>query len=501
MSERDTQIPEEFRKKQGVLLYEMSRSGRRGLEIPASDVPPSELPAQSMLRNKINLPEVGQLEVVRYFLDLSQQNYGIESGTFPLGSCTMKYNPKVNDAAAGRFTETHPAAPEELVQGNLQIIYELQNMLAEITGMDATSTTPMAGAHGELTGIRMIKAWHFDRGDTDRTEVLVPKSAHGTNPATASMAGLKVVEIEIDADGNVDLEDLKGKVGPKTAGIMATYPSTLGTCETDIETIIQLVHEAGGLVYGDGANLNALLGQVKLGDLGFDVVHSNVHKTFSTPHGGGGPGAGPVMAKAHLAPYLPGPVVKKEGDDYKLVKPEKSIGRMGNWYGNFGILVRAYAYIMSLGEEGLKAISTDAVVNANYLKARLDPVYYSPYAHRRVMHEVPYTPKNQMIPGDKHFGTTEITKRLIDFGFHPPTVFFPLVIDQAMLFEPTESETMQGLDALADAMIQIDKEARENPDLLRSAPHGTPVGRLDEVEASRRPILRWVPEAPEVTDD
>ncbi|HEY8490981.1 MAG TPA: aminomethyl-transferring glycine dehydrogenase subunit GcvPB [Dehalococcoidia bacterium] len=477
------------------LTFDRSKPGREGVRLPELDVPAAALPDAALLREDVRLPEMAQLDIVRYFTALSRMNYSVDGGFYPLGSCTMKYNPKVNEDAAALpgFAHVHPLQPAETVQGALALMYGLQEALAEITGMDAVSLCPAAGAHGELTGILMAKAYLRHHGQTHRTKVLVPDSAHGTNPATAAMAGFQVVSIPTDADGNMDPAALDAALGDDVAALMLTLPTTLGLFEPRILEIAEKVHAAGAQLYGDGANLNALVGQVRLGDLGFDVVHTNLHKTFSTPHGGGGPGAGPIAVKAHLAPFLPSPLVRREGEGadarYALAEPEHSIGKIGLFHGNFGVLVRAYAYIRSLGAEGLREISENAVINANYLRARLQEAYHLPY-RRTCMHEAVFSDAHQRKHGVR---TLDIAKRLIDYGFHPPTVYFPLIVDGAMMIEPTESESKATIDAFCDAMLAIAGEAREHPELLHGAPHSTPVRRLDEATAARRPVLRWRP--------
>lgn len=486
----------------GRLLFDMSVPGRRGVALPELDVPLAELPPKELMRDELTLPEVGELEVIRYFTHLSHLNYSIESGMYPLGSCTMKYNPKINDEVARLpgFAWTHPEQPEETVQGNLQLLYELQEMLGEITGMDAVDTTPMAGAHGELAGMLAIRACHKDRGeDAQRRIVLVPDSAHGTNPATAAMAGYEVIAVKSDAAGNIDIEHLRSLLEDHVTGedkkstvaaMMITLPSTVGLFDQNILEITKMLHDKGAKVYGDGANMNALVGRARPGDMGFDVMHLNLHKTFSTPHGGGGPGAGPIAVKAELAPFLPGPIVEKDDAGvYHFVKPEKSFGRMGGHYGNFGVLVRAYAYIRSLGAEGLREMSGQAVLNANYLRVNLTGDYAIKY-DRACMHEVVFMGTRQKARG---VNTLAIAKRLIDYGFHPPTIYFPLIVEEALMVEPTETETKESLDAFIAAMKSIAREAREQPEVVLSAPHHTPVGRLDEATAARRPNLRWRP--------
>jgi glycine dehydrogenase subunit 2 len=478
------------------LIYDISRPGRRGVSLPGLDVPPAEYPCDC-LREDLPLPEVAEVDLVRHYVHLSQMNYGIDTGFYPLGSCTMKYNPKVNEAAArmSGFTCVHPLQPEASTQGAMELMLQLQDMLAEIGGFEAVSLQPAAGAHGELTGVLMMRKYHLERGQADRNIILIPDSAHGTNPATTSMAGLKVVEAPSDARGNVDLDALRRLIdqhGPQLAGIMLTNPNTLGLFDEHIEEVLRLVHAAGGLCYADGANFNAILGIVRPGDLGFDVMHYNLHKTFSTPHGGGGPGAGAVGASARLADYLPGPIVTRPEDGYLLRwgMPSHSIGRVKAFYGNFGIMVRAYTYIRMHGAEGLRAVSENAVLNANYLQARLKGVYPIPHGDRTCMHEFVAQGMLKDAPG---VHTMDIAKRLMDYDFHPPTVYFPLIVPEALMIEPTETESIETLDAFADAMLKIAEEARTDPDLLHSAPHHAPVGRMDEVKAARDLILCYGP--------
>ena len=485
---------------------ERSRPGRIGVGLPASDVPAQPAPPRDLLRRDLRLPELAQLDVVRHFTRLSQMNWAIDTHMYPLGSCTMKLNPKVDDfvAALPGFAEAHPMQPAEDAQGALALMHGLQEMLAEITGMAGTALAPMAGAQGEFAGVRVIQAWLADRGEAARRTVLVPDSAHGTNPATAAMAGFEVVAVKARPDGDMDLDDLRAALerhGHAVAALMITLPSTLGLFDRNIAQIAEMVHAHGAQMYGDGANLNAMLGQVKPGDLGFDVMHINLHKTFSTPHGGGGPGAGPIAVKEHLLPYLPAPVVARRdaggvpahlraaGDAaFALVDPERTVGRMGAFHGNFGVLARAYAYIRSLGAEGLRAISEGAVLNANYIQARLRDAYDLPY-DRRCMHEVVFSGRRQKQASGVR--TLDIAKRLIDYGFHPPTVYFPLVVDEALMVEPTESESKETIDAFCDAMLAIAEEVRTDPQLLRDAPHTAPLRRLDEATAARKPRLRW----------
>ena len=475
------------------LLMERSVSGRVGAVLPSLDVPPQPLPDEALLRSDLDLPEVSEPEVVQYFTGLSQLNFSIDTHFYPLGSCTMKYNPKINDEVAflPGFAATHPLQPAELSQGALELLYRLQGFLKELTGLGGVSLATLAGAQGELAGMLMIRAYHQARGQPQRRQVAIPDSAHGTNPASAAMAGFEVVTLASDGKGNVDLEALHEVVGPNLAGVMITLPSTLGLFDTNIVEVCRVVHQGGGLVYGDGANMNALLGRVKLDHLGFDVAHLNLHKTFSTPHGGGGPGAGPVCAGDSLLPYLPAPVVASSGDGgaptYRLAIPESSIGKVSGFHGNFGVLVRAYTYIRTLGAAGIKAISGNAVLNANYLMQALKDYYYLPY-DRRCMHEVVFSADWQ-----KGRGTSglEIAKRLLDYGFYAPTMYFPLIVHEALMIEPTEAETRETLDAFIQALREIDREVTEDPDLVRQAPHTTPVSRLDEARAARQPDLRW----------
>jgi len=479
-----------------TLSFDLSRPGRVGTALPPLDVPEAPLPDSRLLRDDVNLPELSQLDVVRYFTRLSQRNFSIDTGFYPLGSCSMKYNPKINEVAARLpgLGDLHPMKPAESCQGALAIMHDLQRLLAEITGMADVSLVPAAGAHGELAGIMIASAYHQANGGS-RKRILVPDSAHGTNPATAAMAGFDVESIPSDKDGNLDIDALNAALAwasDDVAALMLTLPSTLGLFEPRIREIAGLLHEHGALLYGDGANMNAMLGRVKPGDLGFDVLHLNLHKTFSTPHGGGGPGAGPIAVKDALAPYLPTPHVARNDDgNFYLETPERSIGRLGLFHGNFGVLVRAYAYILSLGADGLRAISEAAVLNANYILARLRSAYRLPY-NRNCMHEVVISGSRQKANGVK---TLDIAKRLIDYGFHPPTVYFPLTVDEAMMIEPTESESKETLDAFCDAMLAIAHEAEESPDLVREAPTRAPLRRLDEATAARKPFLRWMKDA------
>ncbi len=474
------------------LIFELGAPGRQAHSLPASDVPDVELPAE-LLRDSVELPEVAELDVVRHFVRLSQQNASIDTNFYPLGSCTMKYNPKANEEAASLrgIRRVHPYTPGAEVQGALQLMYELQQMLGIVAGLPAVSLQPAAGAHGELTGMLVIRAHHQRQGDTGRHKVIVPDSAHGTNPATAAMTGYQVVTVRGDARGNVDLEQLRELVGPDTAGMMLTNPNTLGLFDEHIEEICHLVHEAGGLMYGDGANMNAMVGIARPGDLGFDVLHLNLHKTFSTPHGGGGPGAGPIAVRDYLAPYLPDPVVSVEetadGACYSFQCPAQSIGSVRSLWGNFAVLARAYTYMRHHGVEGLRANSEHAILNANYLMALLKDAYDLPY-DRPCMHEFVLSGNRQKRQDAR---TLDLAKRIIDFGYHPPTIYFPLIVSEAMLIEPTESENKQTLDEFASAMRTIASEAETNPDIIKSAPHTAVLRRLDETTAARQPDLTY----------
>lgn len=498
-------------------IFELSGQGKIGVNLPQIDVPQSDLPADLLRTDDLaGLPELTEPEVIRHYTRISQRNFAIDTTMVSLGSCTMKYNSKLHEEAARLpgFAAAHPLQGEELSQGALQLMYELQAYLGEISGFDAVSLQPAAGAQGELTGILVFRAYHLDRGDHERVEVLTPDSAHGTNPATAAMAGYRVVEVKSDARGNVDLEDLKRKLSPRTAALMLTNPNTLGLFEEHVVEVARLVHEAGGLMYGDGANFNAILGIAKPGELGFDFMHYNLHKTFTTPHGGGGPGSGAVGCTAALAPFLPAPRVRRvpqmgqaspptecgaslrpasaaplpEGT-YEFFVPEKSIGRMKTFHGNFGMLVRAWTYIRSIGAAGLRKVSETAVLNANYVQARLKHVYPAA-VERTCMHETVLQGKLAMAPEVR---TLDIAKRLIDYGFHPPTVYFPLIVPEALMIEPTETESKRTLDAFCDALLAIAEEAARDPEMLKRAPTTTPVRRLDEVRAARQPILRYDP--------
>jgi len=474
------------------LLCELSVPGRYGIRFPEPDVPLAEMPA--LLRDDLPLPELSEVDIVRHFTRLSKYNYCIDQGMYPLGSCTMKYNPKINEETARLpgFAATHPLQPIETVQGNLLLMYELQEWLKEIGGFAGMTLQPAAGAQGELTGVLIIRAYHESRGDGKRTKILIPDSAHGTNPATSAMSGMEVVQLSSDPRGNVDLVALRAQADDTLAGLMLTNPNTLGLFDENVLEVIRIVHAAGGLVYGDGANMNALLGIVRPGDLGIDVMHFNLHKTFSTPHGGGGPGSGPVGVAAHLVDFLPEPVVGilEPGNDetpplYGYVTPPHSIGRVKSFHGQFGMFVRAYTYIRMHGAEGLHKVSEYAVLNANYLMALLRKSYHLPY-DRVCMHEFVLEGNWPEVP-DVH--ALDIAKRMMDYELHPPTNYFPLIVHEALMIEPTETESKQTLDAFVEIMKKIAEEAHTQPELLKTAPHITPVGRLDEVKAAKDLVL------------
>ena len=479
------------------LIFDKSRPGHKAYFLPTLEVPKvdkaSVLPAGLIRKVEADLPEVSEIDVVRHFTHLSTKNFGVDTGFYPRGHRNLKYKSKLNENTARLpgFSWLHPYQPIETVQGALQLMYELQLSLGEILGMDRVTLQPAAGAHGELTGIKIIKAYHDKRGDSKRTKIIVPDAAHGTNPATASMAGYQAVEIKSSAEGDIDLEALKAVVGEDTAGLMLTNPSTLGLFERNIKEIAAIVHNAGGLLYYDGANTNAIMGITRPGDMGFDVVHVNLHKTFSTPHGGGGPGSGPVGVKEHLAEFLPVPTVEysAEEDEYYLnYDIPNSIGRMKSFYGNFPVIVRAYTYIRALGAEGLKKSTEYAVLNANYLKKIVGKHLQVEAPNRFSMHEFIATPKNIHETG---VHTLDLAKRLIDYGYHPPTIYFPLIVEEAMMIEPTETEGKQALDDFADVIGAIVAECKTDPELVKNAPHSTYLKRLDEVKAAREPNLRY----------
>ncbi|MEL1134205.1 aminomethyl-transferring glycine dehydrogenase subunit GcvPB [Desulfitobacterium sp. THU1] len=477
------------------LIFDLSQEGRTGVSLPPCDVPEVSLetlvPREFLREKEAELPEVSEVDVVRHFTRLSTFNHGVDTGFYPLGSCTMKYNPKVNERLARLpgFSQIHPYQPEALVQGALGLMVELQEDLAEITGMDAFTLQPAAGAHGEMTGILIIKAYHEQQGDFKRTKVIVPDSAHGTNPATAAMAGFEIVQVPSNERGGVDIEALRQAANEEVAALMLTNPNTLGLFDENILEIAKIIHDVGGLIYYDGANANAIMGIARPGDMGFDVVHINLHKTFSTPHGGGGPGSGPVGVKEFLAPYLPKPVAVRTSDGKFTLDADRplSIGRVRAFQANFGVLVRAYAYIRALGGEGLTAASQNAVLNANFLMSILKEHYHLPY-DRICMHEFIITPQNL-----KGYGvhTLDIAKRLLDYGYHPPTIYFPLIVEEAMMLEPTETESMETLEQFAQVMIKIAAEVQDDVEMVKNAPHHTLVTRLDETGAARKPDLRW----------
>ncbi len=499
------------------LIFEKSRSGRVGVSLPDCDVPEKkieELIPKDSLRSELNLPEVSKVGVVRHYTKLSTQNYGIDTGFYPLGSCTMKYNPKVNEEIAKLpgFKSLHPLQGEGLSQGALELMYHLEEILCEITGMDGFTLQPAAGAHGELTGLMMVKAYfehkrktrfsdeiggsYFEYKKEKRTKIIVPDSSHGTNPASASLCGYKPITIKSNKKGTVDLEELKKVLNEDIACLMLTNPNTLGLFEEEILEITATAHKKGALVYCDGANMNAFLGIARPGDMGFDIIHLNLHKTFSTPHGGGGPGSGPVGVKKSLIPFLPKPGVKREKGRYSLDYDKPlSIGKIKAFYGNFSVLVKAYAYLRALGPEGLREVAENAVLNANYLMKKLKAYYYLPF-DRTCMHEFVLSGKRQL---EKGVHTNDIAKRLMDYGFHAPTVYFPLIVSEAIMIEPTETESKETLDEFANAMIKITKEAEENPKIVKTAPHPATKGgrtkggrrRLNAVTAARRPDLCW----------
>ncbi len=493
MDQRQIDPASQAKREDQALIFELSRPGRIAYSLNECDVPQREIgdliPGKLLRQTPAELPELYEVDVIRHYTALSRRNFGVDNGFYPLGSCTMKYNPKINEDVARLpgFARIHPYQSEESIQGALEVLYSLQRDLREITGMDQVTLQPAAGAHGEWTGLMMIKAYHESRGEGRRNKVIVPDSSHGTNPASVSAAGYEAITIRSNDQGLVDLEALRAAVGPDTAALMLTNPNTLGLFEEQIVDIAEMVHEAGGLLYYDGANANAILGITRPGDMGFDVVHLNLHKTFSTPHGGGGPGAGPVGVKAKLAPFLPKPVVVRREDgsyafDYDF---PQSIGRVKSFYGNFGILVRAYTYIRTLGPEGLRQVSQNAVLNANYMMRKLATAYDLPF-DRHCKHEFVLSGKRQKKRGVR---TLDIAKRLLDFGFHPPTIYFPLIVEECLMIEPTETESKQTLDAFIETMIRIAKEAEETPELVQHAPYSTVVKRMDETQAARKPVL------------
>jgi len=479
------------------LIYDLAKADRRAVRFPTPDVPETDLPAD-LCRESLDWPEVSEIDVIRHFTRLSQKNHAIDINMYPLGSCTMKYNPKINEAVARYpgFAGIHPDQDPATVQGMLELMWELQGMLAEISGFAHVTLQPAAGAHGELTGVMVMRSYHEARGDSARRKILVPDTAHGTNPATAIMAGFEVVTIPSDARGNVDIDRLEAELGPDVAGLMITNPNTLGLWDEHIAHVVDMVHECGGLVYNDGANFNAILGIARPGDLGIDVMHYNLHKTFSTPHGGGGPGSGPVGVRHDLAAYLPGPRVARSEVDGEVTfgwqQPAESFGRLHAFHGNVGMHVRAYCYIRMHGAAGLREVSEDAVLAANYLRARLSARYELAY-DRTCMHEFVLSGSRQKANGVR---TLDIAKRLLDFGVHPPTTYFPLIVPEALMIEPTETESIESLDYFVAAMLQIADEAATAPETVTNAPHRTEYKRLDEVGANRTLNLRWRPPVP-----
>jgi len=475
------------------LIFELSRPGRKGYELPKNEYGRDvlkDLPSDLLRKELPELPEVSELDVVRHYTNLSSKNFGVDTGFYPLGSCTMKYNPKINEeiAAMPEFTALHPLQDEESAQGALELYYNLQKALANIAGLAEFTLNPYAGAHGELTGLMVMRQYHMSRGDLKRTKVIVPDSAHGTNPASAMVAGLQVVEVKSKPNGSIDVEDLKPLLDDTVAGIMMTNPNTLGMFETEILDIARLVHEAGGLLYYDGANLNPMLGKVRPGDMGFDIMHINLHKTFSTPHGGGGPGSGPVGVAAHLVEHLPNPRVIKDADGhFHIGKSRDSLGSVSSFLGNFGVMMKAYAYILSLGKENLKNVGPMATLNANYIKESLKDDYLLPI-EGACKHEFVFDGLR-----DKSTGVTtlNVAKRLLDYGFHAPTIYFPLLFHESMMIEPTETESKETLDEFIEVMHKVAKEAKENPELVKEAPHTTLISHPDETAAAKKPILSY----------
>ena len=475
------------------LIFDLSKEGRQGYSLPANkwQTSLSEFPAGLLREQEPQLPQVSELDVVRHYTNLSQMNFGVDSGFYPLGSCTMKYNPKINEEIASMpaFAGVHPLQPSYTVQGVLRIYKELANALSAITGMAEFTLNPFAGAHGELTGLMIIRQYHMSRGDLKRTRIIVPDSAHGTNPASAAVCGLEIVQVKSKANGLVDVEDLKPLLDDTIAGIMMTNPNTLGLFEKDIKEIAALVHECGGLLYYDGANMNPLMGVVRPGDMGFDVLHLNLHKTFSTPHGGGGPGAGPVGVAEHLIPYLPVPrvVEDEEGTLYVEDEGEQACGRISGFMGNFGVLLRAYTYILMLGKQNVRMVGPLAVLGANYIKESLKDCYNLPI-DSVCKHEFVF---DGLLDQSTGVTTLDIAKRLLDYGFHAPTIYFPLLFHQSIMIEPTETESKETLDGFIEIMRHIAAEAASDPESLKTAPHTTPVRRLDETTAARQPVLRY----------
>jgi glycine dehydrogenase subunit 2 len=474
------------------LIYEKSQPGRRASRVPQYDLPAGDVPAELRRREPPRLPELAEPELLRHFTELSTRNFGIDTGFYPLGSCTMKYNPRVNErlAALPGFRDLHPLQEEEAAQGALELMWRLQEILAEVTGLDGVSLEPAAGSQGEITGLMLMRAYFADRGEGEqRRKIVIPDTAHGTNPASVTMAGYELTNVKTDPRGNIDVDDLRAKVDEATAGLMLTNPSTLGLFDENIEEIERIFHGAGALMYYDGANLNAVCGLSRPGDMGFDIVHINLHKTFSQPHGGGGPGGGPIAVRDLLEPFLPVPVVVRRGADgfgLEYDRP-RTIGRVRGFQGPFGVFVRSYAYIRTFGPM-LREMSEAAVLNANYLLARLKEEYDLPF-DRLCMHE--FVLSARRLKREHGVTAIDVAKRLMDYGFHPPTVYFPLIVPEALMIEPTETETKETLDAFVDAMLAIAREAAEQPETLKEAPHHRPVGRLDEVRAARQPVVKY----------
>lgn len=473
----------------GNLIFELSHPGRRGYSLPRNQFGHHDLPAELRRKEDAQLPECDELTVVRHYTNLSNNNFGVNNGFYPLGSCTMKYNPIINEevAAMPQFAQLHPLQPEHTIQGALKVYYDMQRSLSAITGLEEFTLNPFAGAHGELTGLMVIRAYHQSRGDVKRTKVIVPDSAHGTNPASAAVCGLEIVEVKSTADGVVDVEDLKGLLDDTIAAMMMTNPNTLGLFECKIPEIEKLVHECGGLMYYDGANLNPMLGVCRPGDMGFDVMHINLHKTFSTPHGGGGPGSGPVGVRKGLEQFLPVPKVEKDGDEYRLVCGNADSIHVGEFFGNFAVMMRAYSYILTLGKENIRMVGPLATLNANYVKESLKDVYELPIP-RVCKHEFVFDGLK-----DKSTGVTtmDVAKRLLDYGYHAPTIYFPLLFHESMMIEPTENESVETLDQFIGVLRTIAQEAKENPEVVKTAPHNTPTGRADDVAAAKQPVLTW----------
>ncbi len=484
------------------LIYERSQPGRRASSLPRYDLPPVDVPAELARSRPPRLPEVSEPELVRHFTELSTRNFGIDTGFYPLGSCTMKHNPRVNERLVGLpgFRDLHPLQEEEAAQGALELMWRLQEILAEVCGLAAVSLQPAAGSQGELTGLMLMRAHFADRGEADRREIVIPDTAHGTNPASVTMAGYELVGVKTDPRGNIDVEDLRGKVGPQTAGLMLTNPSTLGLFDENIEEIEQIFHGAGALMYYDGANLNAVCGISRPGDMGFDVVHINLHKTFSQPHGGGGPGGGPIAVTEALEPFLPVPAVVRRGEGafgLDFDRP-KSIGKVRAFTGPFGVFVRSYAYIRSYGP-GLREMSEAAVLNANYVLARLKDAYELPF-DRLCMHE--FVLSARALKREHGVSALDVAKRLMDHGIHPPTIYFPLIVAEALMIEPTETEPKERLDDFCEAMLSIAREAATDPQAIHDAPHSRPVRRLDEVKAAKRAVVRYrFDEHPDLSDE